>query len=805
MIGSMSDGDPFRSVPLAARAWSALLLLAATSACSAYLLTALTRLDLDAASWLGRAALIAAAALLVLAPLHGSLAVFFGVAFFGNHPGGHLMELLDVAVAACTLGLVIRAVRLGRPAPGGRLWRAVGLLLLSAGVALIPALPAIALWGVQTDSLRLTLVQTLTASETVPLYSAGSWIQLLLTAGWAYALCWAGADRRFAMNALRCVTLALLVVMALGILDYHGAIDLRRDYMAHIETPLDFPRQFQSVFWNPGWFAWYFTVAFGLSLGLLWSKSRPWRGVVAVGLAVCYLYFLANGQRGGFIALHAVLLTALVLVCGGSRRRRRWLACAAGAAVLTLVAGFAASHAGLWPERFVPGLRRLLTLHEDPNRQALWVASLRMWRSAPLLGLGEGTFGWRLHDFVPAGSPLERVPWGDAHNTWLQLLAARGLVGLSAYLALLLVLARGVTAALREAGERRVLGLALAFGLIGFVTYSFVQYMFYLEATQVLFWGMVALTAIASPGADGTSSAGGRRWATALLVTFAVCFQVAANWAGFAAAAEEAARQPRGFYSLQAGIRRWSSRRGTVCLYPSGPVMTVELGTSDPRARVEPVTVSLSLGPLILDRVALRRGATARTYFLPEAPPASPVPKIPFGDCVAGIPSLPLTVEVDRLWSPKSYGSWDGRIFGVTLFAPTFRAVAPADELGFYRVQTGDGRTVRWMGARASLVLPPPAADSLITVPVRAPGLDPSGPPVEVAAFVNRQRAAGLSLRDGSWRELRAPAARSRDPVVLTLQVERPRWRDTLRVANAYSYVALQVGEARVDGIAAPR
>ena len=503
----------------------------------------------------------------------------------------------------------------------------------------------------------------------------------MLAVAWAYSLCWSGADRAFAHDALRYTGLGLFAVMLLGALDFHRLIPLR-EALERIDPQIDFLDRFQSVFWNPGWFAWYFTIAFGLALGLLWLESGRLRLGIGAGLAFSYLYFLTNSQRGGFLAVHAVILVALAARMSGLRPRQKALL--AGGAAVALALGLALVVAQGEPERWLQGLNRLVTHQKDINRRNLWIAAIEMWRTAPLFGLGEGTFGWRYRDFIPVGSRLDIGAWGDAHNTWLQVLASRGLFGLGAYVALLIALARRLIAAARVPGLPRGLGVGLGLGLLAFLIYSCVQWMFYLQSIQVLFWGIVALTGIVRPDAVGAAAHSSRpRWLVPALALLVLGGEAAATAPQFREAADLIARQPRGFYGLaRAGSMRFSSRKGTLCLYPSAPVMTIEVGTIDPRAATRPLTVTLSVNGRRADRFELRRGGLTRSVFLPEAlgyqPPEEP---IPFGECRPDHASVPLTVEVSRLWSPSLRGSPDGRLLGVSVFKPAFRDLQPGEDL----------------------------------------------------------------------------------------------------------------------------
>jgi O-antigen ligase len=767
---------------------------------AAYVVTVAMRLGLGGGSWWLPIALVAWSLVILVFPRQASYSLFLAFPLFGNHPGAPLMELLGLQLAATTLGLTLRAWRQRRPPPAGPLWGAALLVVLSAGLALIRTLPETLARASQVDFATSLVAQTLTAAETVPLYAVSCVIQLFLAVAWAYALCWAEADFSFARDALRYVALGLFTVMAVGILQFHGIIDLRHALLSRIDPHIQYLDQFQSIFWNPGWFAWYFTMAFGLVLGLLWLERPPIRYLIALGLVVSYAYFLATSQRGGFIALHAVLLAAAMVRVSTRPPSRTTVTVAAALLLVPLVAvplGF--FQGGPW---FL-GLRRFLTV-ADVNRWTLWSVALEMWRKSPLFGIGEGAFGWRYRDFIPVGSSRDIGAWGDAHSIWLQILATRGVIGLAAFLALLGLLGRKVLRVARSLGQERAIGLSLAYGLLAFLVYGCVQWMFYLQSTQALFWGMVGLAGALAPDSGTTSPAARRRWAIlAGLLIAAVAAQVASSLPLFAHAAAVIARQPRGFYDARAWahtgvLMRWSSRKGTLWLYPTAPVMTIEIRTTDPQANARPVTVTLSIEGRRLDRFELAREAVTRTLFLPESysyrpPPAPPL----FGERIPERPALPLTVEVSRLWTPYRTGSLDGRFLGVAVFAPSFRAVQPGEELGFLPPPRGGEMGVRWTGTRCSLSVSLPSERATLVLPLRPASGDEI--PLRVEAFWDDHVVDTLALRADRWHELRVEVAAETRRGVLTLQADRdvrPDWRGSLLDIR---HTSLRIGSVRVE------
>jgi O-antigen ligase len=595
------------------------------------------------------------------------------VPFFGNHPGGRHVELLNLPVAAAALGLAMEGRHRRRPPPSGCIWLASLAVVGSAALALAPALPAALVRAAQVNSGPLALVQALVAAEGDPLYSVGAFLQLVLCVLWAVSLRWAGAEIAFAHRAIRAVFAGMAVVVALGALRFHGLIDLRRWWFAVVDPNLFFDDPMQSVFWNPGWFAGYFVLAFGLSLGLIWLERPPWRWVVATLLASSWGYFLLSRQRTGIAAAVAIVLLFGWLSSAGLGPRRRLLAL--GGAAFVLVAVLVAS-AALTTDTWQPGASRLLADPAlDEFRSRLWRTALLMWHQEPIFGVGEGAFCWRFRDFVPAGSALDMPFSGDAHNTWLQVLSTRGLLGLAALLVLALALVLSLRRTLKGEGTAapRGLGIGLACALWGGFVYSIAQGLYYIQGLQILFWGIVALVSV-EEGAEGDRRTSRWPWgraATLVGLVLLVAARVASarlEWAGLR---DELARQPRGFYPtrrLGNEVIRWSSREGVLCLYPRARLARLGVDPGQRPPHLLPVTVSFRIGHRLVDRFELDSpGRVERAILVPEAiqPLRTPVP---FGDCSAEAPALRLEVEVSSVWTRMmAKGLPDYRHLGVAI------------------------------------------------------------------------------------------------------------------------------------------
>ncbi len=138
---------------------------------------------------------------------------------------------------------------------------------------------------------------------------------------------------------------------------------------------------------------------------------------------------LVSGSRGGLVAVLASVLAMAVVAAGGGSRWRRLLGLAGVAALIVLAAVW------IGADVFYGTVEHLGAEVGDPERSPrvrLWADAMRLWRTAPLLGTGLGTFGVALPAFRTIGAP---VVYAHAESDWVELLADTGLVGLGLALA----------------------------------------------------------------------------------------------------------------------------------------------------------------------------------------------------------------------------------------------------------------------------------------------------------------------------------------------------------------------------------
>ena len=214
-----------------------------------------------------------------------------------------------------------------------------------------------------------------------------------------------------------------------------------------------------------------FEFPLALAVALL-SKSPRWRWGAAVLAALTALALAATFTRSSWLGAFA----AAALVAGAVWP---W-----GIAVLATFAALAWNFApGQWGSR----LHGMFDSHFGYNgeRLLMWKAGLHMFRDHPLTGVGVGDMH-ALYQRYKLPEATEAV--GHLHNTYVQIAAGMGLVGIAAftwlYASLLraaspgVAFARDYSARLARGGEGAALRLGVTAALVGFLVTACFEFNF---------------------------------------------------------------------------------------------------------------------------------------------------------------------------------------------------------------------------------------------------------------------------------------------------------------------------------------
>jgi len=238
-----------------------------------------------------------------------------------------------------------------------------------------------------------------------------------------------------------------------------------------------------------GFFSIYMTLAGVLSLVLLATLSRllvggSYRGRLAAPWLLMLWGLIVTYTRGAWIGFGAGVLMVAATV-----RRGRWLLVTG---LLVLVA------AGLVAPR---ELRHRFLSMADPEeagvreRVFMWRSGLAMWRERPLVGVGPGGVKREYSRFALPEAVKKRT--GHVHNTPLQILVERGVLGLAAWLAIWVAFFTRCIGLLRRlpseaAAERALVAGSLA-AIVGFLVAGLSEYNFGDSEVVMVAWALMAL------------------------------------------------------------------------------------------------------------------------------------------------------------------------------------------------------------------------------------------------------------------------------------------------------------------------
>ena len=195
-----------------------------------------------------------------------------------------------------------------------------------------------------------------------------------------------------------------------------------------------------------------FALPLWLSLGV-WSRRVFARVLASIGTTATIIAFVFTFSRGGLVALASIALLAITQI-----RPRR-------AAVAILIAGMAIGYA-LTPQIYQDRMAATRLDDESLNlRFGIWRQGLAMAAERPVLGVGIGTFAAHYGRVMPP-------PARSSHNVFVEVLAEMGVLGLLAYLWLLLAALVPLWRLGRGATDWRTPARGLTIALIGFLIAS---------------------------------------------------------------------------------------------------------------------------------------------------------------------------------------------------------------------------------------------------------------------------------------------------------------------------------------------
>ncbi len=248
------------------------------------------------------------------------------------------------------------------------------------------------------------------------------------------------------------------------------------------------PLRFTGAEGDPNQLAAELLPAIVFAAALAADRRRPIeRGVLLAATAVLIAGLAASESRGGLVAAGAVLLLAPLLY---SERRRRSIAL-----VLVVLAA-----CGAWLAASPAVRHRVANISNGGDgRSTLWLVALRIAEQHPLAGVGINNFRVVAPNYVFRPGPLRFVEQVTdqphvVHNTYLELLAETGIVGLALFLAAVaacLSAARRAARIFERLGQTDMVALSRAVMLAG--VGALVAQVFISDGYDWRYWAVFAL------------------------------------------------------------------------------------------------------------------------------------------------------------------------------------------------------------------------------------------------------------------------------------------------------------------------
>jgi len=381
----------------------------------------------------GRVAVVVAlgtlGAVLALRDLPLMLAVWCGLTVFSRHP--------DFGLATSAAGLLVLGSWLAQVRADSARVRAV----LRVHRSLLIMLGLLLVW--------LTLS---VAWARDPGAAEGELLAWYLNAGAVVVLTTSLQTARDLRLVLGAFVLAVLVAAALAL----AGVGLEPPQTADVIAAATEGR-LVGVVGDPNFFAALIVPAVVLASVLRSTTRGSARLLLAAAVLVLLVALAATQSRGGLLAVVAAVLAAVVVMRG-----RRAAVLGAGAVGLLVVAVWFSANPG--------SLKRLQSAEQDRGngRQDLWLVASRMSEQYPLTGVGLENFAVRSGEYVrrPGGLPYVDLVVDRphvVHNTYLQMLAETGIVGLTLFMAVVgaaVSSARRAARRFQAAGERDLATLA---------------------------------------------------------------------------------------------------------------------------------------------------------------------------------------------------------------------------------------------------------------------------------------------------------------------------------------------------------
>jgi O-antigen ligase len=317
------------------------------------------------------------------------------------------------------------------------------------------------------------------------------------------------------VNTERRVRLLVYTVLAIAVSSaIFGILRQSTQQQTGFILPLLKQGQGYGQFINKNHFAYLMEMAFGLGLGIILGggvKRDRLMIYLALLLPIWTALVLAN-SRGGVLAMIAQIVCAVLLLTSLRDYELPKLAQSFAFKTILLVVLIA----GVLIGTFWVGGDRLATnfegagseftsdtLRQGASRNEIWRATLKMFASHPVLGVGLGGY-WigitAYHDASGLMTPQE------AHNDYLELLSSGGVIGFALGVWFVVAVFRKVRENLLvDVGYMRAVRLGAILGIVGVAAHSLVDFGLHIIVNAVVFLILIMIATVSTERGRATS------------------------------------------------------------------------------------------------------------------------------------------------------------------------------------------------------------------------------------------------------------------------------------------------------------
>lgn len=285
-------------------------------------------------------------------------------------------------------------------------------------------------------------------------------------------------DERGYHNLLVSLVMVASILSLIGIAQHFIGVDLQREWVDTSHNK-DIQTRVYSVFGNPNIFAEFLVMIIPLSVGIFWQTKRDGVKLFYLGLfLIQVLALFMTMSRGGWVGLGVAALVFVLLV----KKRLALLAIPLGGLGLAIL-----------PPTVINRALSIFNFADSSTsyRFKMWEITGQMIADRPIFGVGLGhqPFKYTFETYI------RTMPVFHSHNTYLQVLAEMGILGLVLFILLLLAILGSAYYYLIRSQRpyRRIMGAALMASFAGLLTHGMFENILYLTKISLTFWVLVAL------------------------------------------------------------------------------------------------------------------------------------------------------------------------------------------------------------------------------------------------------------------------------------------------------------------------